>query len=57
MSSSNLITVQQLAKALNCSPSTVYRLIRDKLIPFYDIRSSYRFDLKEVREALKRNGQ
>ena len=52
MSSSPLLTVKQLAEALNCSPTSIYRMIRDESIPFYNFQSSYRFDLDKVLKAL-----
>ena len=54
MSSHPLLSVKQLAEALNCSTSTIYRMVQKNIIPFYDLHSNYRFDLDEVREALKR---
>ena len=55
MKHKHLLTVNELAKALNCSTSTIYRMIRDGMIPYIDIRSSYRFDLEDVRKALRHN--
>ena len=49
-----LLTVKELAEALNCSPRSVYRMVRDEIIPYYDIRSSYRFNLEEVLNILHR---
>ena len=48
-----LLTVAELAAALNCSPASIYRMIRDDIIPYYDLCASYRFDLDQVLEALQ----
>ena len=53
MSNQKLLTVVELSKKLQCSKSTIYRMINDELIPYYNIRGGYRFDLREVLEALK----
>lgn len=50
----NLLTVSELAEVLNCSVSTIYRMVRNNLIPYYDMMSSYRFDLEEVKAVLHR---
>ena len=49
-----LLTVAELAAALNCSASSIYRMIRDDIIPYYDLCASYRFDLDQVLEVLQR---
>jgi len=51
---SKFLTVAQLAKALNCSISSIYRMVKNNQIPYYDMMSSYRFDLTEVKAALHR---
>jgi excisionase family DNA binding protein len=53
MSNQKLLTVVELSEKLQCSKSTIYRMINDELIPYYNIRGGYRFDLREVLEALK----
>ena len=48
-----LLTPEELATILNVSKSSVYRMVKDELIPFYHVRGHYRFILEEVLEALK----
>ena len=48
-----LLTVGDLAKALNVSQQSIYRMIEDDLLPYYSIRSSYRFRLSEVLNAIQ----
>ena len=48
-----LLTVQEMADELKCSTSSIYRMVRKEIIPFYDVLSSYRFDREKVLEALR----
>ena len=53
MTDEPLLTIDELAAALKCSSKSIRRMIRDDLIPYYDVLSTYRFKLSEVLEALK----
>lgn len=44
----NLITPDELADLLRISKVGVYRLVEKRLIPFYRVRGSLRFDKKDV---------
>lgn len=48
-----MVTVQELAKHLNCSTATVYLLAKSGDIPSVRIGKSWRFRLSDVREALE----
>ena len=45
---SQLLTPSDLAKMLNISMSTVYRLVEKRLLPFYKMGGSLRFKIDEV---------
>lgn len=51
----SLLTVKELSKVLNCSPKSIYRMVQDDVIPYYDLRSGYRFDLDKVLKAIEHN--
>jgi len=51
--SEKLLTVAELATVLNTSKFTIYRMVRDNLIPYYDLRGGYRFSLNEVLTTLQ----
>lgn len=53
MSSVELLTSAQLAKRLQVSTRTVYRMIREDMIPRKMVGGQWRFDLSEVLESLK----
>ena len=48
-----LLSVNDLAKALQVSERTIWRLIKEGTLPHLRVRGQYRFDLAEVREALR----
>ena len=48
----SLITTSELEQYLKCSKSTIHRMIKEGLIPYYHLRSGYRFDLQAVLDAL-----
>lgn len=50
-----LYSTEEIAKILNVSKVTVYRLIESKKIPFYKIKGSIRIAEKDVMEFLERN--
>ena len=43
-----LLTVKDVASILNTSPSSVYRLIDARLVPFHRIRSGIRFRSEDI---------
>ena len=47
-----LITTDELAKILNVSQTTIYRIIEARKIPFYRVSGSIRFDKKDVANYL-----
>jgi len=50
-----LLKVDELARFLNVSRQTVYRLIEKRRIPFIKISGAIRFDEDEVRKFLNNN--
>lgn len=48
-----MLTVDQLAKELNVSPSLIYKKATAGEIPHYRVGSTLRFKLEEVLEALR----
>jgi excisionase family DNA binding protein len=53
MTDQPLVDAEQLAKALSCSKRTVERLVDGGRIPFYRVRGTHRFDIAEVKAALR----
>jgi len=51
----NLITPDELADLLRISKVGVYRLVEKRLIPFYRVRGSLRFERKDVMAYLAKN--
>ena len=51
----NLITPDELSDFLRISKVGVYRLVEKRLIPFYRVKGSLRFDRKDVRAYLTQN--
>ena len=47
------LTVRELKELLQVSDQTIYRMIADKTIPFLTVRSSYRFDPRQIAEWLR----
>lgn len=54
-SNPNLITPDELADLLRISKVGVYRLVDKRLIPFYRIKGSLRFERKDVMAYLAKN--
>jgi len=50
-----LLTPDELAKFLSISRATVYRLVEKRLIPFYKIRGSLRFEKSDILDYLKKS--
>jgi excisionase family DNA binding protein len=50
-----LATVSQAAQAFNVSRETIRRWARAGTIPFYGTTQTWRFDLDEVRAALRKD--
>ena len=50
-----LLTPDEVAELLRISKVGVYRLVEKRVIPFYRIRGSLRFDRKDVATYLKEN--
>jgi excisionase family DNA binding protein len=48
-----LVSKQGLAAALSCSAATIDRLVREQKLPYYQVGDSRRFDVAEVRAALR----
>jgi predicted DNA-binding transcriptional regulator AlpA len=52
-----LVKVRVVSEAMGMAPSQIYRLAKSGAIPSYQVgekKSGVRFDLREVREALRR---
>ena len=48
-----LLTVDDLSKSLRVSRVWIYRLVREKKIPFYHVEKCIRFSPSEVNEWLE----
>ena len=55
--SDTLLSIEELAKRLNCHPSTVRRLAKLGRLPALRIGSMYRFDFEAVMKALAKQGR
>jgi len=53
----NLLSIDDLAKRLNCHPSTVRRLTKQGLLPAVRVGSLYRYDLEAVLRALAKQAR
>ena len=53
----DLLTVKELAAELRMSPKSIQRAYRKEEIPVQWLGRMARFDLAEVRRAMKRNGR
>ncbi|MBA4373725.1 MAG: hypothetical protein C0402_12805 [Thermodesulfovibrio sp.] len=51
------LSVKDVAKMLNVSEKTVYRMIRNETIPFYRVGGQWRFDRKHIKSWLADAGQ
>ena len=43
-----ILTLDEAAEYLRCSPSTIYRLIRQGTIPHFRVGTNYRFSGEEL---------
>ena len=50
----NIVTAKDLSKFLRLSESTIYKLASDSELPGFKIGDSWRFDLDEVHELIKK---
>jgi helix-turn-helix protein len=57
MKKKDLLTVKELAAELRMSPKSIQRAYRKEEIPVQWLGRMARFDLGEVRRAMKRNGR
>ena len=48
-----LLTPNELARALRISKAGVYRLVEKRIMPFYKVKGSLRFDQKDVIDYLQ----
>ncbi|MBL7057806.1 helix-turn-helix domain-containing protein [Patescibacteria group bacterium] len=51
----NLIRPEELAKLLNVSKTSVYRIVESRAIPFFKIKGSLRFEKSDIADYLKSN--
>jgi excisionase family DNA binding protein len=56
LNTNNLITPEELASILRMSESSIYRLVKERKIPFYKISGSLRFKISEI-EGYINNGR
>jgi excisionase family DNA binding protein len=56
-SNDNLLSIEELAKRLNCHPSTVRRLAKLGRLPSLRIGTLYRFDFEAVMKVLLKQGR
>jgi excisionase family DNA binding protein len=50
-----LLTVNEVAKLLRVSNTSIYRLAENGLLPFYRLRGYLRFDIKDINKFLDTN--
>ncbi len=50
----NIVTAKDLSKFLRLSESTIYKLASESELPGFKIGDSWRFDLDEVNELIRR---
>ena len=50
---SELSTISNAARNLDCSPDFLYRQVKSGSLPHYRVGSDYRVDLNEVRQCLR----
>jgi len=43
-----VMTVEQVASYLHCSPTTIYRLLKKKAIPAFRLGSDWRFNRESI---------
>lgn len=55
--SDTLLSIDELAKRLNCHPGTVRRLAKLGRLPVLRIGTLYRFDFEAVMKALEKQGR
>ena len=55
MAEENLVTINEMAKRLNCSRDTICRMIHKKVIPVAKLPGSYRMNPEKVILALSRD--
>jgi excisionase family DNA binding protein len=51
-----MVTPKELGQFLKLSESTVYKLIKCNALPGFKIGDSWRFDLDEINEMIKKGG-
>ena len=51
----NLIKPEELAKLLNVSKTSVYRMVESRVIPFFKIKGCLRFEKSDIQDYLKSN--
>jgi excisionase family DNA binding protein len=44
----NVMTVKEVAKYLKVHPTTIYRLLKDRKIPAFQIGSDWRFNREQI---------
>ena len=49
-----LLTPNELARALRISKAGVYRLVEKRIMPFYRVKGSLRFDQRDVFDYLQK---
>jgi excisionase family DNA binding protein len=47
------LTVEEIAQSLKVSPVWIYKLIREKRIPFYHVEKCIRFSPSEIEQWLE----
>ena len=44
----NVLTLEEVASYLRVRPSTIYRLVKKKLLPAFKVGSDWRFNLESI---------
>ena len=50
----SIMTAAEIAQYLRIHPSTIYKLLRQRQIPFFKIGSDYRFDRDAIEKWMNR---
>lgn len=57
MNYDDVMTAEEVAAYLKCHPSTVYRLIKARTLPYFKIGSDYRFQKDRIQEWIAKRTQ
>jgi excisionase family DNA binding protein len=56
MKTPEIMTVADLAEYLRCSPTTIYRMLRNQSVPAFKMGSDWRFNRNSIDQWLRMRG-